>query len=504
MEKGVEKNIPITRKLQSNNKLFFIFLLVVNLWLALNATPVTDFGDAPDYIEISKAWLGEVKGVNFAHRSPLYSIIMAGFMLIFDDPVIFKMIVVFQYLLVAISCYLIYQIFLRLFVNKFMPAIIALAFNFSLPTIFYANIMLAEILAAFLFIVALYFLLQFFDQMQSRSVLILGTALGLLALARLNTAPLIVTFTVLLMYLMYCKKATWKRWIFSLMLLLIPILAILNTWAVYNYRHYGFYGLFPVSYGGISRAAIAASIRPENRVSKENQPALDIFLETRNEFLAAKAPVKKGSLARLDKLGFLSDIYGGFRIYLLALPKLHHYYQLPAGAGEHELSQELSGFYKEIVKQNRGFIWKLRLYSLLNSFRASSGASLPREYGTINLNILPSIAFKIYKLAFFFVSVVVFGTLIVFLITFIKNKLQANFTLLTMYFMIFSFYAINFSYISESDSNRFKFPADPLIIGLFLYHLNKTFSWAKSKISSSIRTKQGGTTIPKSTIQQLL
>ncbi len=465
-------------------RIFFVFLLFVNLFLAFYSTPVTDFGDAPNYIEISKALMGEVKGGNFAHRSPLYPIIMAGFMLIFEDPLIFKVMIFFQYLLVAITGYLIYLMFLRLFKSKMIPAIIAIAFNFSFSTIFYANILLAEFLAAFLLISAMHFLFKLYDQFKWRDVLFLGTLIGLLSLTRFNTVPLILTFIVLLMYIMYCKKASLKKWTLSLILLLIPFLIIINAWAFYNYQHYGFYGLFPVSYGGISRAGIVASIRPENHVSEANQQVLNIFLKTREEYLATEIPLKKGSLARLDKFGVLTDLYGGYRIYVLAAPRLHDHYSLPPGAGEYELSQKLAGFYKEIVKQNRRFIWKLRFYSLLNSFRASSGASLPPEYGTINLNILPSMAFKVYKLGFVFVSIFVFGTLVFFPMTIIKSKFQTDFTLLTMFFIIFSFYVINFIYISESDSNRFKFPADPLIIGLFFYYINSGFNWAKLKILS--------------------
>jgi len=453
----------------------------VNGLLAIYSVPVTDFGDAPDYIEISKTLLGEGNGVNFAHRSPLYSIIMAGFMTIFDEPAIFKIMVIFQFILVAVSCCLIYVMFLRLFTNKMIPAIIAVASNFLLSTIYYATIILTEILGLFLLISALHFLFRFFDKSQWKDILILGTMIGLLSLAKFNAIPLILTFAALSMYTLYLKKASLTKWAYTLSVLFVPYLIIINAWSFYNYQHNGFYGLFPGSYRGVSRNIIIASIHPENRVSETHQPVLDIFLKAREEYLVADAPTGKGSLSQLDKFGILSELYGGFRIYLLAVPKLNAYYKLPAQAGEYKLAQKLSGFYREIAKQNTRFIWKYRLFSLVNSFRASTSASLPLEYGAINLNILPSAVFWVYKLGFFGMSVFVFLAFFVFWVKVLTNKSKPNFTLLTMFFIVFSFWGINFVFVAEANSNRYKFPADPLIIGLFLYYGREAFQWAKSR-----------------------
>jgi 4-amino-4-deoxy-L-arabinose transferase-like glycosyltransferase len=467
-----------------SNTSFIMILVILNLVLAFYATPVTNLGDASSYIGLSKTLLGEESYESYAHRSPLYSIIMAFFMLFFKAPVLHKVMIIFQYMLVAITAWLVYLLFRRLFKRKELAMIVALLFNLSFSTIYYANILLTEILTVFLLILSVSLLFRVFDRGGLVRIFTLGAAIGLLSLARFNAIPMIVTFFVLLGYILFRQKASLKKWIYSMGVFIFSYALIINLWCLYNYQHNGFYNLFPNAEVGIPqnpRNITIASIRPENTVSEKNKPVLEIFLKAREEFLTRKKIVMKGSLAFLDKRNILTGLYSGYSIFGLACPALRAYYNLADSASESEITSKLADFFKEIAEQNRHFFRKYRFYSLLYSFRDSSGGALPLEYGNINLNILPAIIFIVYKLIFFIISVFVFIAFFFFLLNTVKTKFKPDITLMTMFFVVFSFWGINFLFFTLGDANRFKFPAEPLIIGLFVYYFSELFRWIKVK-----------------------
>jgi hypothetical protein len=154
---------------------------------------------------------------------------------------------------------------------------------------------------------------------------------------------------------------------------------------------------------------------------------------------------------------------------------------MPKSSGEYALSQKLTGFYAEIAAQNRAFITQARFYSMFNSFRASSSGALPLEYGNVNLNILPAWVFQLYKLALFLISLVVFFVFFLFAWNGIKQGWQFNFTLLTAFLIVFSFWGINFVFITTIDANCYKFPAEPFILGLFVYYAVQAVNWILKK-----------------------
>lgn len=465
-----------------SNYSFIAILVVLNLVLAFYATPVTDLGDASSYIDFSKTFMGEVSNYSHAHRSPLYSIIMAVFMLFFKGPFLYKVMVIFQYMLVAVTVWLIYLLFRRLFQRKELAMIVAMLFNLSFSTIFFANIIITETLSVFLLILTVSLLLRVFDRGGLVRIFILGFAIGLLSLARFNTIPLIITFIVLLAYILFRRKVSVIKWIYSIGVFIFSYALIINLWCIYNYQNNGFYGLFPGAEVGIPRTPrniIISSIRPGNTVSEANKPVLEIFLKARAEFLTRKKIVLKGSLAFLDKRSILTGLYSGYTILGLATPALRAHYKLPDSTSESEITSQLTDFLKEIAAQNNRFVWEFRFFSLLSGFRASTGGSLPLEYGNINLNILPPITFVIYKLIFLFMSAFVFIAFFFFLTGTVKTKFKPDITILTMFFIVFSFWGINFVFFTVGDANRFKFPAEPFIIGLFAYYFCKFYRWLK-------------------------
>ena len=313
--------------------------------------------------------------------------------------------------------------------------------------------------------------MKVYDQGQIIQFAALGSVVGLFSLARFNAVPLIVTFIILLPFVLKHQKAQAGRWVFSVGAFLIPYLLVINAWCLYNYYNNGFYGLFPRTGLEVPRNVTVASIRPENTVSGANKPVLDIFVSARAEYLSSALPQIKGSFKEYDRFGILSGLYDGYAIYGLAAPKLRKFYNLPEQSGEYELSANLAGFYREIPAQNKAYISKFRFFSLLSSFRASSGGALPEKYGKINLNILPPFAFKVYKVGFLFISFSVFIAFFFFIGNGIKNAWHFDFTLLTMFLIVFSFWGINFVFVTENDANRYKFPAAPFIIGLFVYYV---------------------------------
>lgn len=473
-------------KMNIKNGWFVIILIVLNMMLAAYATPITNLGDETDYIAFSKSLLGDGSSARYTTRSPLFSIIMAGFMLILKAPILYKVIVVFQYVLVIITAWLIFFSFQRLFKRKEPAMLIAILFNLSFSTIYFANILLTEILSVFLLVLSVHLLLRFFDQNNLARVFLLGIAVGLLALARFNAIPLIVTFTVLLGYILIRQKAPILKWIYSMTSFIFSYALIINLWCGYNYLHHGFYQLFPqasaqIGIPKISRNMIIASIRPENIVSNENKPVLEIFLKAREKFFSMKRADLKGSFIFLDKKNILSGLFSGYPIFLLAEPELKVHYKLSGDPNISAIASKLNSFIEEISAQNKRYVFRFRIYSLLNGFRASSGGSLPLEYGKINLNILPAIIFKIYKLLFLMISGFVIISFFFFIFNTVKTKFIPDITLLTLFLIVFSFWGINFVFITVGDANRFKFPAEPLIIGLFVYYLIKFASWVKIK-----------------------
>jgi len=332
--------------------------------------------------------------------------------------------------------------------------------------------------------------MKYFDKKKFIYLILLGLSIGLLSLARFNTIPLIFSFLILLYYILFIEqRSSFKKGLISSIVFLIPYLFILNSWAFYNLNQNGFYGLLPG--GGLlaSRNAIVASISQANKVDQDYQPVLDIFIKARDAYSSLRIDDIKGSLSSNDKYGILNDLHSGYAVYMIAYPHLIKYFNLKETDGEFQMNNKLKRFYKEISRENSSFIWKLRVYSLLNGFRASISGILPSIYGKVNLNILPPFIIKLNKLINFFISSFVFVAFFFFVLKLIKNhSKKPDFILLVLFTVVLSFWGINFIFATVSDANRFKFPAEPLIIGLFIYYVNALVQWI-------INFKRSGTSL---------
>lgn len=467
------------------NRDFIVLLAMLNGVLAAYATPVTDRFDPTEYILLSQSFLGQVTDVNLAHRSPLFSIVLAGLLLLLKPPLVYKVMVIVHYILVAFTSWMVYRLFQRVFSTKRPAMLSALLFNISFATIAFANLIQTEILTVFFVVLSLAILMKIDDDGKHAHYFALGTVVGLISLARFSAVPLIFVFFVLLLIVLFRQKVSAKEGVFSIGMFFVPYFLLINAWCLYNNYHYGFYGLFPRSSGQtVSRNITVSSIRPEYQVSEGNKPVLAIFLKARENYLKESPVSTKGGSSILDKLGISVDFYGGYNIYLTARPDLRRHYDLPASAGEYELSQKLSGFYQEISGQNQAFVLRFRFISLLYSFKVSESGLLPSEFGKINLNILPGIFFKIYGLVFVGISLFVFFAFFYFIVNGIRRGWNFDFTLLASFFIVFSFWGINFAFVTAVDANRFKFPAEPLIFGLFVYYAAQAGRWLTLRFRS--------------------
>lgn len=462
------------------NNGFVLIVTLLNLLLALYATPIIDHADAAVYIDFSQVLLGVETDVNYAHRSPLYSIILAGFSLFFDSPVLFRAVVFFQYGLLAVTTVLLCRLFNRILQGRWLPAIGALLFNLSLASVYFANILMTEILTVFLLVVSIGLTFRAYEGGKVQTYFWLGGVVGLLVLARFNTVPLLLTYLVMIGLVLYLQNQPLRRWAGSLAAFILPLGLLLNGWCLYNLQHNDFYGLFPRVGQGVPRNITVASINEDDKVSEEHQAILDIFLEARQAYYENLPPERKGSLASFDRYNILADLYGGYMIYRYALPGLRAHFELGPSEGEYELSQGLREFYQEIAEQNSGFIMKYRIVSFFSSFRASVAGVLPDRYGNINLNVLPAFVFVLYKLGFLLMSTVTFLAFFVFLWQAARDRRLPDFYQLVLFFIVFSFWGINLVFVTGADANRYKFPADPFVIALFLAYATSVISWLLS------------------------
>ena len=143
------------------------------------------------------------------------------------------------------------------------------------------------------------------------------------------------------------------------------------------------------------------------------------------------------------------------------------------------INDKLRPFYDEIAAQNRTEIMRLRVYSFLYSFKHIS-PTLPMKE-PVNLNRLPSIVLKAYKIIFIIVMLVTYvGSLIhIAYLLLKKERFRKGLLWVLLYSIIWYFPFINTYANVLGDANRFRYPADMLIIGLFVafgYQIYKLLS----------------------------
>jgi 4-amino-4-deoxy-L-arabinose transferase-like glycosyltransferase len=158
-------------------------IILFNIGLALYATPVIDMGDANAYIKFSRSFFEEIPE-NFAHRSPLYSLLLAGMMTFFKPPLVYTIMVLLHYVLVSITTWMVYRLFNRVLPNRNYAFLAALLFNVSFATIFYANLIQTEILTVFFLVLSLTLLVIINEKGVGMYIFLYSLVIGFLALTR--------------------------------------------------------------------------------------------------------------------------------------------------------------------------------------------------------------------------------------------------------------------------------------------------------------------------------
>jgi hypothetical protein len=333
---------------------------------------------------------------------------------------------------------------------------------------------LTETLAVFLFMISVYLLICWISRKSDILLLCTGIVVSLLIFARFNTLPLIFTFFLIILVIPWLRdrRVNLLKSGRDLFWFFLPLIIILNGYSYINYRKNGFYGLFPA--GGsptVTRNAVIATIDGDEIISGHNREVYNLFLEGRESYFGREPLGRKGSLAVSAGNEITGRLYSGYQIYLEAFPGLCKYFGIDPLSPEPYLSEKLEPFYREVISQNRNELWLMRMLSLLNSFRSPSGIVIPGKE-IRNLNLLPGWIIIGYKLLALISSFLIFLFSLLYIGRKIVKRVVPDPFLLSLILLFLSFYFINFIFGTAGDANRFKYPSEPLMIGLGVYCLN--------------------------------
>ena len=445
----------------------------LTIFFILFFKPIINTGDAPVYIKYARLIAEGGDTGALLHRSPLYPFLLSLIIKVEGVEALPEVVLAIQYILIFLSCVVLF-IILNYILTRKQSITAAILFFLSLSTIYYGYMILTEILTVFLFILCTWVLVKWISRRSNNNLIILGVLTSLLILARFNTLPIIISFLFLIGYhsITSDKIKSSSGTLKNLIFFLIPVIIILNLYAFNNYRKHDFYGLFPT--GGsafVSRNAILMTIDGTESISDINRPVYDIFIKAVDDYKSRPRVKKKdGSLIKIRDTGLNEKIYGGFQIYSIAFPSLCSYYNIDPGKPEPALSGELRSFYSEVVSENRGRIIMMRIYSMLNSFRSSSGVTM-NGFEHTNLGNFPGWVIIFYKITMILMSFFTFIATFIYCIYSILKSESINPFLLSLIILFLSFYFVNFLFAATGDSNRFKFPSDPIMFGLFIFYM---------------------------------
>jgi 4-amino-4-deoxy-L-arabinose transferase-like glycosyltransferase len=477
----------------SNFTLFIVVSGVLCLFYTLLFHPVTyqAQGDYPAYINLAKQ-IFNIPGAattDLSHRSPLYSVVLGLFILIFGESGHLYPLMIFQYFLIFVTSILIYKIFKLLTSDRIIAFIAGIAGVLNLTTVFFGYMMLSETLTLFLFTWAVWKILHYYNMQKIYSLIIAGILTGLVVLARFNTLglPVVIIIGLIIVHFVRNRESGINKLVKEITVFAISTLAILNLWAFYNYTEKGLYELLPKYHVG-QRWAVPASINKENKTGDDYDEVLAIFLKTREELLlnASRRTMRKGSLLSNNLIRKVNDFFrpevSGYFMYRDSEQELLDYYGLDnTPENIRILNEKLKPFYRIIAEQNRRELNRFRIYSFIYSFKHISPV-LPYE-STVSLNILPAFVLKLYKLAFIFVCVVAFAGSIIHCSYIIsgREKLKSGIYWIILYSLIWYFPLVNWYASVLGDANRFRFPADAVILGIFICYCSFIYRRIKTR-----------------------
>ncbi|MBE0675166.1 MAG: glycosyltransferase family 39 protein, partial [Bacteroidales bacterium] len=174
-----------------NNFLIFLFVAgSICLFYALVFRPVTyeAQGDFPAYLDLARQifHLPGATATDLTHRSPLYSILLGLFLIVFGEPHYLVAMMIVQYGLIFASALLVYKIIQQLTGHTAAAFIAGIAGIANLTTVFFGFMVLSETLAMFLFTLEVWLLLRYREEPHTGRIIVAGLVVGLLILTRYN------------------------------------------------------------------------------------------------------------------------------------------------------------------------------------------------------------------------------------------------------------------------------------------------------------------------------
>lgn len=438
-------------------------------------------GDFPAYLDLARQIFNMpgATDTDLSHRSPLYSIVLGLFLLVFGEPHYLTALLVLQYALIFASSILIYRITRRLTESNMAAMIAGLAGIFNLTVIFFGFMILSETLALFLFTLMAWLLLRHSHAGSPWLIMLAGLTAGMLILTRFNMIgiPVVVVAMVVVAAAVDGRRMRLSRVSGGIVLFIAGVVFITGLWALRNYIIFDRFELIPKHHTG-QRWGVPATIDENNTVGAEYKEVHEIFLRTRQELLEKERSkvYRKSSLLEHGLIRRINDSFrpevSGYFMYRDAEEELLAWYGLEKNPESiRKLNEKLMPYYEEIALQNRSKINRLRVYSFLYSFKHIS-PTLPMEE-PVNLNVLPSFILKAFKILFILMVVLTYSGSVVHIIWMIsrRGRLREALPWLIMYGLIWYFPLANTYANVLGDANRFRYPADMVLIGLFISNL---------------------------------
>jgi 4-amino-4-deoxy-L-arabinose transferase-like glycosyltransferase len=457
---------------QPSKKIILVLAAVICIFYAIYFTPIIH-GDSNAYITLARQFSGtDESHYDLSSTSPFYSIVLGLFMKVLGEKASIQFMIYLQFFSIFLISILLYKIFEKLIDNITYLIYLILFYLFNLSTIYYGFSILTETLTQFIFVYICYLLIKYIETQNNNWLLLwLGFISAILVLARFNLIllPFFIWLTICTTHYYHFRFKNIRFLLKKSFVYFFPVFLILNVWCYKNYIERGYYFLWAPEHMP-SNYVLLPMVDEKTKVSPENQGILRIVLHSKNKLLSKKDEIRNNSILKyLPVVDVYKKLNSGFGIFVDAHAELEKYFLLNKSSYS-TVFTKMKPFMNEVSSQNKMNIFFLRVYSFFHSFKWTFN-SIP-ENSKINLNILPSWIILLYKLAYIMAMIVfMLFTFYFYLKNFVRGTLSKHLIPLVLLILISYFPLMNFIAITYVDANRYKFPSEPLILGMIFYYL---------------------------------
>jgi 4-amino-4-deoxy-L-arabinose transferase-like glycosyltransferase len=229
----------------NKKRLFIIFLIafcVRSIWLLpLWSNPERSFeGDSSGYIALAESLMDSGTFPSI-FRTPVYPFFIAVIYGLFGK--IPQAVLFAQYLLDSITVLIVIGIFVKITGNTRHAYIAGLAYALNPFAVFASNMILTGTLFAFIFAIAIYFLIAFLKDSSRRKLALSAFLLALSVLCR----PISLFIPIVLIFFVVSVKDKVREKISNGFVFIMIFYCTLAPWYVRNYYQFGYWGLSSVS-----------------------------------------------------------------------------------------------------------------------------------------------------------------------------------------------------------------------------------------------------------------